>query len=195
MLVLFKVRGEIMTMAADYTVGKLVLAIFAVACAWQDLKTMSISHSIVTAGFIMAFLGMLATVYAGCLGKMSTGAQAAGYGPEMMQIQKTGVFSECAAEAASIMVKVAMGCIPGILLMITSQMTGQIGSGDGLYFIIVGAMIGLKDTALLMLLALFVNALLSVGILIRSKMARDALKQRFPFLPAASAVLICMLVR
>ena len=167
----------------DHTAGKVVLAAFAIICALQDIRSMSIRIEVVIAGFIaIAFGAML------------------GQGAVLRDIM--------------------LGMIPGLMMLLVSHMSGQIGAGDGLYFIVVGAALGLKDVTALLAMTMFANALISALILIKSmivlKAAGDTedsedvrgktgsksvpragavLKKRMPFLPAATAFLIWMIVR
>jgi leader peptidase (prepilin peptidase) / N-methyltransferase len=163
-------------MIAEYMAGKLALAVFALICAWQDIKTMSIRQETAAAGILMLVLGTLGLMLAGSEGISHRAVLI--FGLDMM-----------------------LGCLPGIMLLAVSRMTGQIGAGDGIYFVIVGASLGLKRAVIFMMLTLFLNAIISAGILLKSGIAgygrqnkrADVLKRKLPFLPAAGAVLIWML--
>lgn len=194
-------------MIADHMIGKCLLAVFAVVCAWQDIRTMSIRREVVAIGIIGVAAG---TMLAVC-------ADPGNIQPGVQPVAESAASLTHGNPAYGDLI---LGCLPGIALMIVSYVTGQIGIGDGLYFIIVGTALGLKRTLMLMLLALFLNALVSSGMLIWAKFAgaaaehRDArirteeamkadmtirteniLKRRLPFLPATGAALIWMLVR
>ena len=74
-----------------------------------------------------------------------------------------------------------LGCLVGAVFLLISGFSREaIGYGDSLMIIATGASLGLIDNVLLMLCALMLAALFSIGLLILKKMKR---KDEIPFVP------------
>lgn len=73
------------------------------------------------------------------------------------------------------------GIAIGTLILGISYMTkGKIGKGDGILLVILGAFVGFMDMWILLLYALSISAIWSIGLLIIKKVNRN---YRIPFIP------------
>ena len=191
------------------------MAVFAGICAYQDMKTMSVSIRTLTAGFVMVLLGTLIIMWmiaAGIASEHGTlliseastafsvpkeatstrsvmsGASTALAEMIMTYAQRTlphMALGECAMIAA----RAALGCLPGAVLLGLSRWTGQIGEGDGLYFMIMGAAMGAGRVTILLMTTLFLHSAVC-GIYLLTAGGRGMLRRRMPLLPAAGAAYI-----
>lgn len=177
-------------MMADYIWGWLVLAVFAGSCACQDMRTMSISIRTLAAGCVMVLLGTLIALVATAVSGISP-EHGISVMPEAMNafpmIQELSTVVEKAA------VRTVLGCAPGAALLGLSRWTGQIGEGDGLYFMIMGAAMGLCRVTIFLLTTLFLHSAVC-GIYLLISGARGMLRQRLPLLPAAGMAYILMII-
>ena len=74
-----------------------------------------------------------------------------------------------------------LGCLVGAIFLLIARISREaIGYGDGLMIIATGAFLGLIDNVLLMLCAVTLAALFSIGLLIMKKWKR---KDEIPFIP------------
>ena len=74
-----------------------------------------------------------------------------------------------------------LGCLIGAVFLLVARISREaIGYGDGLMIIATGASLGVIDNVLLMLCALVLAALFSIGLLIVKKYKR---KDEIPFIP------------
>ena len=203
-------------MMTDYIWGRLAMAVFAGICAYQDMKTMSVSIRTLTAGFVMVLMGTLIIMWmiaapgtssvhgAPLISEASTafsvpkeatstrsvmsGASAAFAETMMTYVQRTlphMALGECVVIAA----RAAFGCLPGAVLLGLSRWTGQIGEGDGLYFMIMGAAMGAGRVTMLLMATLFLHSAVC-GIYLLIAGGRGMLRRRMPLLPAAGAAYI-----
>lgn len=77
--------------------------------------------------------------------------------------------------------EVFLGCLVGVVFLLISRLSREaIGYGDSLMIIATGASLGLIDNVLLMLCAVTLAALFSIGLLILKKNKR---KDEIPFIP------------
>ena len=75
---------------------------------------------------------------------------------------------------------IAVGCVPGLLLLCVSFLTGgMIGCGDGIAFIVLALFLDLTDVALCGAAAFFLSAFAAGFLLLKKHRGRDA----FPFVP------------
>lgn len=133
-------------MVADHMWGRAIVMTFALICAWQDIRYMSVSVSLLMAGAAAVTAAAILFI---------TGMRQ-DLSPAMV-----------AGDAAGTAVKILIGCLPGTVMVISSLITGQIGAGDGLYFIVVGAALGIKRVMIVIVLASFVQVLICAGFLMK----------------------------
>lgn len=82
------------------------------------------------------------------------------------------------------------GCFPGIFLLLCSKMTGgEIGEGDGLFFLVSGGFLGIEENLMLFIGGTMLCGLFGLGIFIYKKIRYGIYsgKERLPFLPFAAA--------
>ena len=203
-------------MMTDYIWGRLAMAVFAGICAYQDMKTMSVNIRTLAAGFVMVLLGTLIIMWmiatsgissvhgtlliseastafsvpaeAASTRSVMSGASTALAETMMTYAQRTlphMALGECAIIAA----RATLGCLPGAVLLGLSRWTGQIGEGDGLYFMIMGAAMGAGRVAMLLMATLFLHSAVC-GIYLLTAGGHGMLRRRMPLLPAAGAAYI-----
>ena len=179
-----------MNMVADHMWGRAIVMTFALICAWQDIRYMSVS-----------------------IGALATGAAAVAAASAIMFVtglQKDPSAALTAEETVGTAASILIGCLPGTVMVIFSFITGQIGAGDGLYFIVVGAALGIKRVMIMIVLASFVQVLICAGFLLMmtaksnrksgyqaagdKKNARGLFSRRLPYLPAAGIALLWLFV-
>ncbi len=177
-------------MIADHMWGRAIVMAFALICAWQDMRYMSVS-----------------------IGTLTTGAAAVAAASAILFVtglQKDPDPALTAETVAGTATGILIGCLPGTVMVIFSLITGQIGAGDGLYFIVVGAALGIKRVMIVIVLASFVQVLICTGFLLMmtakrnrksgyqaagdKKSARGLFGRRLPYLPAAGIALLWLFV-
>lgn len=90
------------------------------------------------------------------------------------------------------LLSIAGGILTGLFLLAASKITrGQIGSGDGIVFLITGISLGMERNFLLLLGSLFIAFLYSLILLLIKK---TRWKDAIPFLPFVFAAYVLELV-
>lgn len=85
------------------------------------------------------------------------------------------------------LVNILKGWLPGILLLGISRATGKVGSGDGCVLLVVGSILGCRETCLVLAVSLTLAAVAAGGLLILGKAGR---KDRIPFIPFVAAAVL-----
>ncbi len=90
-----------------------------------------------------------------------------------------------AAHSAGTLPDTLLAFLPGLLLLLLSRCTAQaIGSGDGLFLLIAGCFLDLRELLLLLATGIFLSGLWAILLLCRSRFRRCAAgKYTIPFIP------------
>ncbi len=85
----------------------------------------------------------------------------------------------------------AAALLPGILIIVFSKISGQIGDGDGLLFLLLGFFFSVREEWLLIFLSFFLAVAGSLGIIISK---RNCKNKRIPFVPFITVAVICIVI-
>lgn len=87
--------------------------------------------------------------------------------------------------SAEVLTMYAGGLVPGAMLLILAFLTGGAsGTGDGICYLVLGALLGMRMTWILLMCALLLAAVSGAAMMLLGKAGR---KTRMPFLPFTAA--------
>lgn len=157
-----------------------ILVIYLLVLGVYDIRYQKLPLVWMIAGGVMALVSMIWQWYT-----------ALGMTADTTTVITAWAVTEAAAETAggtAVAVNIIKSWLPGLLLSGISKITGKVGNGDGCVLLIVGSILGSRDTYLAFAISLMLAAVWAAGLLIFHKAGR---KDRIPYIPfITTAVLL-----